>query len=78
MTQLGREAQALKEQIEAMEERFRRVLAAKGMAIKPMEGDGNCMFRAISDQVYNGRQCHYDLIRQACMDYIEGEKDFFV
>lgn len=43
-----------------------------------MEGDGNCLFRAISDQIYNGDQSHYDLIRQSCMDYIQSEKEFFV
>jgi OTU domain-containing protein 5 len=43
-----------------------------------MEGDGNCLFRAISDQIYNGDQSHYDMIRQSCMDYIQSEKEFFV
>lgn len=50
----------------------------KGMRIKEMEGDGNCLFRAVSDQVYNGNQEHHEMIRQACMDYIEAEKEFFV
>jgi hypothetical protein len=31
--------------------------------VKQMEGDGNCLFRSISHQIYNGDQSHYDLIR---------------
>jgi OTU domain-containing protein 5 len=56
------------------ENQFRRVMALKGWKIKEMEGDGNCLFRAVSDQIYNGDQSHYDLIRQYCMDYIQSEK----
>ena len=33
---------------------FRRLMAMKNMKIEEMEGDGNCLFRAISDQIYNG------------------------
>ena len=29
-------------------------MALKYFRIKEIEGDGNCMFRAISDQIYNG------------------------
>ena len=47
------------------------------MQITDIEGDGNCMFRAVSDQVYNGNQMHFNLIRQFCMDYIENEKEFY-
>ena len=28
----------------------------KDLRIKEIEGDGNCLFRSISDQVYNGDQ----------------------
>ena len=60
----------MREYIMQQEVKFIRVLLQKGMKIKEMEGDGNCLFRAISDQVYNGDDSHYDLIRQSCMDYI--------
>ena len=36
------------------ENEFRRILAFKGLKIKEIDGDGNCMFRAVSDQIYNG------------------------
>ena len=39
-------------------------------------GDGNCLFRAISDQVY-GSEIHHTIIRQKCMDYIVVLKRFF-
>ena len=47
------------------------------MQITDIEGDGNCMFRAVSDQVYHGNQMYHNIIRQSCMDYIENEKEFF-
>ena len=44
--------------------------------IKKMGGDGNCMFRAVSDQVYGNEEYH-DIIREKCMDYLLIERDFF-
>lgn len=44
--------------------------------IKTVQGDGNCLFRAISDQIYGTENAH-DVLRAKCMDYIEAEKDFF-
>jgi len=38
--------------------------------------DGNCLFRAISVQLY-GTEEHHGLLRGITMDYIEIEKDFF-
>lgn len=31
--------------------------------------DGNCLFRAVADQVYGDSES-YDLTRQMCMDYM--------
>jgi len=42
-----------------------------------MDGDGNCLFRAVSDQIY-GTDAHHRLIRHACCDYILSERDYFV
>ena len=58
------------------EERFRRKLQDKELLIKDMEGDGNCLFRAVADQVY-GRQQLHRLIRQKCMDYLEANQAYF-
>ncbi|KAL4283573.1 hypothetical protein GQ457_16G008140 [Hibiscus cannabinus] len=49
---------------------------AKGLEVKRMLEDGNCLFRAVADQVYGDSEA-YDLIRQMCIDYMEGERDHF-
>ncbi|KAM1100297.1 hypothetical protein ACFX15_006546 [Malus domestica] len=49
---------------------------AKGFEVKKMLEDGNCLFRAVADQVYGDSEA-YDLIRQMCMDYMERERDHF-
>ncbi|KAK1930927.1 OTU domain-containing protein 5-A [Phytophthora citrophthora] len=47
-----------------------------GLRIFPIEGDGNCLFRSVSHQVY-GDDTHHALVRAACMDYMESEKEYF-
>ncbi|XP_039012904.1 OVARIAN TUMOR DOMAIN-containing deubiquitinating enzyme 6-like isoform X1 [Hibiscus syriacus] len=49
---------------------------AKGLEVKRMLEDGNCLFRAVADQVYGDSET-YDLIRQMCIDYMEREMDHF-
>ncbi|KAE8037401.1 hypothetical protein FH972_009990 [Carpinus fangiana] len=48
----------------------------KGLEVKKMLEDGNCLFRAVADQVYGDSET-YDLIRQMCIDYMEQERDHF-
>ena len=43
----------------------------KGLELKKMLEDGNCLFRAVADQVY-GDSDAYDLTRQMCIDYMVG------
>ncbi|KAM7522571.1 hypothetical protein LguiA_012473 [Lonicera macranthoides] len=49
---------------------------AKGLEVKRMLEDGNCLFRAVADQVYGDSEL-YDLVRQMCIDYMERERDHF-
>lgn len=49
---------------------------AKGLEVKRMVEDGNCLFRAVADQVYGDTEA-YDLARQMCIDYMERERDHF-
>lgn len=42
---------------------------AKGLEVKRMMEDGNCLFRAVADQVYGDSE-GYDLVRQMCIDYM--------
>mmetsp|Transcript_31275 Transcript_31275/g.27645 ORF Transcript_31275/g.27645 Transcript_31275/m.27645 type:complete len:257 (-) Transcript_31275:220-990(-) len=58
------------------EEEFKRKLAEISYKIYSCGGDGNCLFRAISHQVY-GTEDHFKYIRRRCMDYLEHEKDYF-
>ncbi|KAE9346955.1 hypothetical protein PR003_g7171 [Phytophthora rubi] len=50
--------------------------ATLGLRIHNIEGDGNCLFRSVSHQVY-GDDSHHALVRAACMDYMESEKEYF-
>lgn len=49
---------------------------AKGLEVRKMLEDGNCLFRAVADQVYGDSEA-YDLVRQMCIDYMEGDRDHF-
>lgn len=62
--------------IKAHELEFERKLGAKGLKIKVVAGDGNCLFRSLSDQVYGSEDFHA-LVRESCMNYISLEKEFF-
>jgi hypothetical protein len=54
----------------AEEERFRTVLKKeRGLEIREQDGDGNCLFRAISLQVYGDPSMHGD-VRKQCMDHM--------
>jgi len=61
----------------AEEFRFRDVLKReRGLEIEEVDGDGNCLFRAISLQVYGDTTMHAD-VRQQCMDYMERDQEHF-
>ncbi|PON76831.1 OTU domain-containing protein 5/Otubain-like deubiquitinase [Parasponia andersonii] len=49
---------------------------SKGLEVKRMLEDGNCLFRAVADQVYGDSEA-YELTRQMCIDYMEQERDHF-
>ena len=61
---------------EQLERQFKEQLAARGLVIKRMRTDGNCLFRSISDRVYGDAEM-YDVVRAQCMDYLEKERDHF-
>ncbi|KAK9172101.1 OTU-like cysteine protease [Cryptosporidium meleagridis] len=44
--------------------------------VKNIEGDGNCLFRSIGSQLY-GESEHHEIIRSACMDYVDLNKESF-
>jgi len=55
---------------------FEEQLKSSGFLIKRMAGDGNCLFRAVADQVYGDSEMH-DEVRRRCMDYMEKERDHY-
>lgn len=55
---------------------YRDALRAQNLSIHAVEGDGNCLFRAVSHQIY-GDDRHHALVRAKCMDYMECEKEYF-
>lgn len=59
-----------KSDIAKMEELFKKKLRNYDYVLHVVSGDGNCLFRSISDQVY-GTDKHNLIIREKCMDYIE-------
>lgn len=67
------------DKVEILEEKVKvlhQKLDAKNLVVKQSGGDGNCLFRSISDLLY-GSQEHHGEIRKICMDYISYEKYFF-
>ncbi|KAL3789106.1 hypothetical protein HJC23_008568 [Cyclotella cryptica] len=53
-----------------------RTQHAPPLEITPMAGDGNCLFRAISLQVYGSEDMHA-LVRSQCLDFMEKEQEHF-
>ena len=51
-------------------EQYRTALRSQGLRVVPVEGDGNCLFRSVSHQIY-GDDSHHRLVRARCMDYME-------
>lgn len=66
----------LYENLKAREIQFQHKLSLKGWKIKEVAGDGNCLFRALSDQLYGSDEFH-TVLREWCMNYLVVEKDYF-
>ena len=58
------------------ERRFQQALEARRLRVKPVAGDGNCMFRSIADQIYGDEEMHI-VTREMCMDYMEQNRGHF-
>ena len=56
---------------QTMEQIFRKDLKEQGLELVEMEGDGNCLFRAIALQVYGDVESHLE-VRNKCMDFMVG------
>jgi hypothetical protein len=69
-------AQHVKVQSPEDARRFQEALDARRLRVKPVAGDGNCMFRSIADQIYGDEEMH-ELTREMCMDYMEQNRAHF-
>ena len=49
------------------------IFERKGYRINPIERDGNCLFRAVADQVYCDHNTHAS-IRNLCANYMQREE----
>ena len=56
--------------------KFKEQLQRYGLKVKEMGADGNCMFRALSDQLTGSEESHVQY-RAECADYIEENKELY-
>jgi hypothetical protein len=59
-----------------IDEEFIKDLEKLGYFIREVGGDGNCLFRSVSDQMDNTEKNH-KLYREICINYMEKNKDEF-
>ena len=55
---------------------FSKALKDRGLEIREQEGDGNCLFRAVSLQVYGDPNMHMD-VRNQCLDHMAKDEEHF-
>jgi OTU domain-containing protein 3 len=58
------------------EVRYAAELLKEGYQIEYIDGDGNCLFRSISDQLYSDQSHHLE-IRHQVMNYIHDNQEHF-
>ena len=58
------------------DEKFKKHLETLGYFIREVGGDGNCLFRSVSEQV-EGNESHYKEYREKCINYMKENKDEF-
>jgi OTU domain-containing protein 5 len=51
-------------------------MKALNLQVVRMDGDGNCLFRAVAHQIYGDAEAHL-LVREKCMAYILAGADYF-
>ena len=59
-----------------IDEEFIKDLEKIGYFIREVGGDGNCLFRSVSDQMDNNEQ-NYKFYRDICIDYMSKNQDEF-
>lgn len=67
---------AEKSPAEGVEDEFSAELKKRGLEIVEQEGDGNCLFRAVSLQVYGDASMHGE-VRERCLDFMARDEEHF-
>ena len=67
----------LKDYASSEEKAFLALLNDANLTIKYMDGDGNCLFRSVADQLTGNADGQHPDVRRKVMDYIEAHKDHF-
>mmetsp|Transcript_37241 Transcript_37241/g.78542 ORF Transcript_37241/g.78542 Transcript_37241/m.78542 type:complete len:333 (-) Transcript_37241:115-1113(-) len=57
--------------------KFRNALLNQGHVIHEMNADGNCLFRSLSDQLYDDRGAKHDVIRHDVCNHLSKNKEEF-
>lgn len=55
---------------------LREQLRQNGMTLRRIEGDGNCLFRAFSDQIHGDQSLHKEL-RKKVTEFMKEQRDDF-
>ena len=63
-------------QNDEIDEKFKKHLETLGYFIREVGGDGNCLFRSVSEQV-EGNENNYKEYRERCVNYMKENKDTF-
>ena len=58
---------------------FRQQVEVDGTrSIRDMVGDGNCLFRSLSDQLFGDYgHMYHSVVREAICNYMDGQKELF-
>ena len=59
-----------------IDEKFKKHLETLGYFIREVGGDGNCLFRAVCEQI-EGNEHNYAEYREKCVNYMKENKDIF-
>ena len=62
--------------IDEEDEKFKKHLETLGYFIREVGGDGNCLFRSVSEQI-EGNENNYQEYREKCINYMNENKDVF-
>lgn len=57
---------------------FRNILLEQGHLIREMNADGNCLFRSLSDQLYDDRGAKHDIVRSDICSYLSMNREEFM